>query len=114
MSLVNAAYRDALTWPTRLSGHSKNRFSCPCWEQSLSNWAWPGQEDRVYAELARDPVYRQLFASSFPDEHSPANRSNIVKALASFLRSIVSFRSPFDRYRFDGDASALSAAAHRG
>lgn len=38
-----------------------------------------GQEDRVYAELARDPVYRRLFASSFPEQDSPVNRSNQVR-----------------------------------
>ena len=114
MSLVNAAYRDALTWANPSLRTFEEQILVPMLGTEPVELGLAGQEDRVYAELARDPVYRQLFASSFPDEHSPANRSNIVKALASFLRSIVSFRSPFDRYRFDGDASAMSAAAHRG
>jgi cytochrome c peroxidase len=39
---------------------------------------------------------------------------NVVKALASFERSIVSARSPYDRFHFDGDPTALSPAAKRG
>ena len=114
MSLINAAYRDALTWANPSLRTFEEQILVPLLGTEPVELGLAGQEDRVYAELARDPVYRQLFASSFPEEDSPVNRSNIVMALASFLRSIVSFRSPFDRYRFGGDASAMSAAAHRG
>jgi len=39
---------------------------------------------------------------------------NVTKAIAAFERSIVSYRSPFDRYHFDRDDTAVSAAARRG
>ena len=38
----------------------------------------------------------------------------MVKALASFERTIVSARSPYDRYHFERDDAAISAAAKRG
>ena len=114
MSLINAAYRDALTWANPSLRTFEEQVLVPMLGTEPVELGLAGEEDRVYAELARDPVYRQLFASSFPEEDSPVNRSNIVMALASFLRSIVSFRSPFDRYRFEGEDSAMPAAAHRG
>lgn len=114
MSLINAAYRDALTWANPSLRTFEQQILVPMLGAEPVELGLAGQEDRVYAELAGDPVYLQLFASSFPEEGSPVNRSNIVMALASFLRSIVSFRSPFDRNRFGGEASAMSAAAHRG
>ena len=114
MSLINAAYRDALTWANPSLRTFEEQILVPMLGTEPVELGLAGQEDRVYAELARDPVYRRLFASSFPEEDSPVNRSNIVMALASFMRSIVSFRSPFDRYRFGGDVSAMSAAARRG
>jgi cytochrome c peroxidase len=40
--------------------------------------------------------------------------ANIATALAAFERSIVSFRSPFDRYRQHEEQDALSEAAGRG
>jgi len=73
-----------------------------------------GNEGRVYATLAQDPVYQKLFAEAFAGIESPVNTPNIAMALSSFLRSIVSFRSPFDRYRFEKDATALSDSARRG
>lgn len=114
MSLINAAYRDALTWANPSLRTFEEQILVPLLGTEPVELGLAGQEDRVYADLARDPVYRRLFASSFPEQDSPVNRSSIVMALAAFLRSIVSFRSPFDRYRFDGDASAMSVAAHRG
>lgn len=114
MSLINAAYRDALTWANPSLRTFEEQILVPLLGTEPVELGLAGQEDRVYAELARDPVYRRLFASSFPEQDSPLNRSNIVTALASFLRSIVSFRSPFDRYRFEGDAFAMSVAARRG
>jgi cytochrome c peroxidase len=39
---------------------------------------------------------------------------NIVKAIASFERTLVSADSPFDRYLYRDDKSAMSAAALRG
>jgi len=114
MSLINAAYRDALTWANPSLRTFEEQILVPMLGTEPVELGLAGQEDRVYAELAGEPFYGQLFASSFPEEDSPVNRSNIVMALASFLRSVISFRSPFDRYRFEGAASAMSAAAHRG
>lgn len=45
-----------------------------------------------------DPKYQELFGGAF----------------ASFERSILSARSPWDRYHYDGDDSAVSDAAKRG
>lgn len=39
---------------------------------------------------------------------------NVVKALASFVRSIVSFQSPFDRYAYYSEDNALSEQALEG
>ncbi|MEJ2754727.1 MAG: di-heme enzyme, partial [Gammaproteobacteria bacterium] len=51
-------------------------------------------------------------AEAFPGE--PIDFAAIAKALACFVRSLTSFDSPFDRYVFAGDDSALSASAIRG
>ena len=39
---------------------------------------------------------------------------NIVKALATFERTIISARSPYDRYYYGGEAGAVSDSAQRG
>ena len=124
MSLVNVAYRDALTWgdPTLLT--LEEQALVPLFGTDPVELGLAGHEERVYSTLAASPVYQRLFAAAFPrvesmdnDEHAAAplvTTERIALALAAFQRSIVSFRSPYDRYRFHADETALSPAARRG
>lgn len=66
---------------------------------------------RMVAEhLAAIPAYREAFRQVFDTE---VNADGIVKAVASYMRTILSGNSPYDRYRA-GEAGALSPAAQRG
>ncbi len=114
MSLVNVAYRDALTWANPTLRTLEKHVLIPMLGEQPVELGMLGHEDRIYGELARDPVYRKLFATAFPRQRSAVNRENVVLALVAFQRSIVSFQSPFDRYRYYGETGALSAAAERG
>jgi cytochrome c peroxidase len=53
-----------------------------------------------------------LVPQAFPGE-TELKMDTVTKALAAFERSIVSMRSPYDRYKA-GDANAVSEAAKRG
>ncbi len=124
MSLVNVAYRDALTWGNPTLRSLEEQVLVPLFGTDPVELGLSGHEPRVYAALAASPVYRRLFAAAFPPP-PPADgveggverlvtTDNVALALAAFQRSIVSFRSPYDRYRFHDDETALSAAARRG
>ena len=124
MSLVNVAYRDALTWANPTLRSLEEQVLVPLFGTDPVELGLSGHEPRVYAALAASPVYRRLFAAAFPSL-PPAEEGeggverlvttdNVALALAAFQRSIVSFRSPYDRYRFHDDETALSPAARRG
>ena len=124
MSLVNVAYRDALTWGNPTLRSLEEQVLVPLFGTDPVELGLSGHEPRVYAALAASPVYRRLFAAAFPPP-APADgveggverlvtTDNVALALAAFQRSIVSFRSPYDRYRFHEDETALSPAARRG
>ena len=124
MSLVNVAYRDALTWGNPTLRSLEEQVLVPLFGTDPVELGLSGHEPRVYAALAASPVYRRLFAAAFPPP-PPADgveggverlvtTDNVALALAAFQRSIVSFRSPYDRYRFHEDEAALSPAARRG
>jgi cytochrome c peroxidase len=57
--------------------------------------------------------YRALFAAAFPGEAEPVTQANIAKALATFMRTIVSAKAPFDQW-IEGDERAISPDAKRG
>jgi cytochrome c peroxidase len=64
----------------------------------------------VAERLASEPALVEEFEHAY--EEGPSE-STITRALASFGRSLVSGKSPYDRY-LAGDTSALSKAALRG
>src|SRR5690606_2793154 len=61
-----------------------------------------------------DARYPGMFAAAFPADAEPITIANVVRALACFERSIISARSPYDRWRYGGDDEALSESAKRG
>src|SRR5262249_61898415 len=60
-----------------------------------------------------DASYRRMFAAAFGDGDT-ITIDNITKAIACFERTIISARSPNDRYHETRDPAAMSEAAHRG
>ena len=69
----------------------------------------PSMDDRC-AQLMEIPAYAEQFNAVFGEA---ANPDNVAKAVASFMRTIVSIDSPWIRFR-NGDESALSDAAKAG
>jgi cytochrome c peroxidase len=65
-------------------------------------------DQKFLIALSADPQYKKLFGTD------PITADTVIKALACFERSIVSARSPYDRYHWDRDNSAISAAARHG
>lgn len=63
------------------------------------------------ARIAAIPGYVKAFAAAYPGEG--ISRETIAKAIAAFERTLISNRSPFDRW-LAGDTAALSPAQIRG
>jgi cytochrome c peroxidase len=73
-----------------------------------------GSEAALEARLRDIPTYQELFDAAFPTDADPITTRAVVQALAAFERTLISGRSAFDRYLYDKDSKALSAAAQRG
>jgi len=67
-------------------------------------------DEKVVEHLGAVPAYQQEFRKVFGRELNP---DGVAKAIAAYVRTIVSGNSPYDRFRA-GDKSAMSAAAQRG
>ncbi len=66
--------------------------------------------DSAVARIAAIPEYRATFIRVFA---RPPNAPDMLRAIASYERSQVSFDSPFDHY-MAGNSNAISASAKRG
>jgi cytochrome c peroxidase len=113
MSLVNIAYAAALTWGNPTVTRLEDQALVPMYGEHPVELGL-NRADGWIAPLTRDATYQRLFAAAYPDESDPFTRDNIVRAIASFERTIISGRSPYDRYHFGRDDSAVSASVKRG
>lgn len=113
MGLANIAYSPVLTWANPLMTSLENQALIPIFGEHPLEMGMVGKEQQMMEWMENDREYRQMFESAF-DEEQPINVGNLTKAIASFQRSLVSFKSPYDRYRYEGESNAISAAAKRG
>ena len=119
MSLANVAYLPVLTWQNPQLTSLEVQALIPLFGEHPVEMGLAGREQQLFAMFKSDATYRRLFAQAFPAEAGQGEAalyslSTLTKALASFQRSLLSFDSPYDRYRYGGQKSALSAAAKRG
>ena len=112
-ALVNVAYNSTLTWANPVLTELERQVIIPLFSEFPVEMGVTGHEEEVLARLQADQRYQELFAAAFPAEAAPINYHNVVQALASFVRSLISGNSAYDRY-LAGDKSALAPAARRG
>jgi cytochrome c peroxidase len=106
-SLLNAAYNTGQFWDGRADSLE---------QQAGSPIASPKEMNLPHevclTRLNADQAYREEFTKAFGP--GLITMDKVVKAIAGFERTLLSGNSPFDRYQYAGDRTALSAAAIRG
>jgi cytochrome c peroxidase len=113
MSLANVAYASTLTWSHPYLGSLERQAAVPMFGSAPVELGMTSEAE-LEERLRAVPEYEALFADAFPDDAEPVTVLNLSRALASFERTIVSGRSPYDRWAYDADESAISESAKRG
>lgn len=113
MSLANVAYASTLTWSHPYMIELERQAAVPLFGEAPVELGFRSEAE-LEERLLSIPEYVDLFAAAFPGEPAPVSALNVGRALAAFQRTLISGRSPFDRWAYDGDESALSASAQRG
>jgi cytochrome c peroxidase len=107
LSILNAAYSPMQFWDGRAPSLE---------EQAGGPMANPIEMNQPHAvsvaKLNGMPSYRKEFEMAYGP--GPITIDKIKMALASFERTLLSGDSPFDRYEYGGDKTAMSPAAIRG
>ncbi|MBO0798767.1 MAG: hypothetical protein J2P31_08075, partial [Blastocatellia bacterium] len=106
-TLLNAAYSVLQFWDGRaasLEQQAGNPIANPK-EMNLPH-------EVCLTRLNADQAYKEAFARAFGP--GVITMDKVEQAIAGFERTLLSGNSPFDRYQYGGDKSALSAPAIRG
>jgi len=106
-SLINAAYSPQLFWDGRARS-LEDQVGSPVLNPLEMNQS----HHAVLDKLRTDPAYKPMFQAAFGTDAITFDR--VANAISSFERTILSGDSPFDRYMYGGDKSALSPAQVRG
>ncbi|MDH5180736.1 MAG: cytochrome-c peroxidase [Gammaproteobacteria bacterium] len=109
-TVVNAAYMEKQFWDGRepdLEGQSAGPFINPV-EMGLKN------HEPILQIVRSDPEYQKLFKKVFKASGKQITMKHVQQAIASFERTVISGNSPFDRFYFTGDKSALNEKEQRG
>ncbi|MEZ4375106.1 MAG: di-heme enzyme [Polyangiaceae bacterium] len=112
--LANVGYHSTLTWSNNGLLSLEDQIPVPIRaDNPVELGVSDSNVDEVLARFDTDARYQELFAAAFPRSESGATVNKIVMALASFVRTIISGDSAFDRYK-QGDESALDESQRRG
>lgn len=114
MALVNVAYAATFTWAHPGINTIEQQVLLPLFGDKPVEMGAPGHEQEILARLRGDPGYQKLFARAFPGTSERVTFDTVAKALASFVRTLISFGSPFDRYAYYGEDGALTLSQVRG
>ena len=107
-SLLNVAFRPLLQW----DGYASSLENFSKYPLSGFNEMDFHYLDKVVAYLRAQPHYVRAFSSAMGVEE--IQFEHVAQALATYQRTLVSGNSPFDRYYYGGDQSALSDSEKRG
>jgi len=109
-TVINAAFMRLQFWDGRepsLEAQSKQPFVNPV-EMGLAD------HEPILQIVRSDPEYARQFKSAFDVSEADITMEHVAKAIATFERTLVSGDSPFDRYLYGGDETAMDEAAVRG
>jgi cytochrome c peroxidase len=114
MTLTNVAYNVTYGWADAGLRTLEAQMLVPMFNEHPIEMGMKGHETEIVQRLSSDRAIAAACAAAFPGDAGPVSVQNLVRAIASFERTLVSADSPFDRYLYRDDKSAMSAAALRG
>lgn len=109
-TVVNAAYYTTQFWDGRspsLEAQARDPFLNPV-EHGLAN------HEPILETIRNDPAYPKAFKEVFGVKRSAITIDHVAMAIASFERTKISGDSPFDRFLYGKEPSAMTESAIRG
>jgi len=114
MSLTNIAYNVSFGWSTPNIRTLEDQMRQPMLNDHPIEMGLKGRETQVLSALTANADWRSAFDAAFPEAHGHFDLDHLIKAIASFERTLISGHSPFDEYVFNGKHEALTPEAKRG
>lgn len=113
-ALVNVAYNSSYTWANPSLFSLERQIVIPLFgETPIEHGINDENKEAILETIKSNETYQDLFSQAYPFNSDFVDYEKIVDSLATFVRGLISFSSPYDRFEA-GDSNALSASAMRG
>ena len=113
-ALINIVFKKYLTAADSTLHFPEQQINNPMFHDKPVELGWKGNEKIIIARLEKDSFYNQQMPLLFPDSKESITLQNIQACITSFIKTIISFNSPYDRYLYKNDSTALSASQLNG
>jgi len=107
MAIFNLAWDGRFFWDGR-SFSLEQQALLPVVDHAEMRNTWPVVVERLSTHRRYPELFRRAFGSAGIDS------LRVVQAIAQFERTLLSFDSRFDRFRYGGDSTALTVQEQRG
>ncbi len=113
-ALINLVLNPYLTYTDSSLHFPEQQIHNPMFHTRPVELGWEGHEDEIVSRIRSHPFYYEKFKDAFPDHHPAITTRTIQLALATFVKTIVSFKAPFDSYLSSNDSFTLPPDVRRG
>jgi cytochrome c peroxidase len=113
-SLQNVAYASTFTWSNPVLVSLEKQILVPLFGEFPIEMGMHLDLAAVFDRINAEPVYQSLFVDAFGNGRDAISKGNVVLALASFVRSMISGNSAWDKFQYAADINAISDSAKRG
>ena len=97
--LANEAYHATLTWANPSLVTLEKQMEVPLFgDDPVEMGVNDHNRTEVLARLHAEPVYAAKFAAAFPEAAQPMGWGQVIQAIASFQRTLLSGHSRYDQY----------------
>jgi cytochrome c peroxidase len=106
--LINIIFEKFLTAADSAIHFPESQINNPMFNEHPVELGVKGNENEILERIKTDKYYQQQFKRAFPSERNPESIKNIQYAISTFVKTILSFNSPYDNVVFRKDSAALS------
>jgi cytochrome c peroxidase len=115
MTLANVAYNPSFNWANSAVNSLERHHLLPIFGTTpIVEMGMEGKEALMLERVKAEPLYEKLFANAYPNDKEKVTLNHITQSIASFVRTMISGNSPYDKYRYGKVQDAISESAKRG
>jgi len=97
--LANVVYHATLTWANPVMTELERQMEVPMFgENPVEMGINDSNKAAVLSRIRQDAQYTALFKSAFPQDADPVSFANIIAAIATFERGLISSDSRYDQF----------------